>query len=77
MTMMFAHVHNHACMLACVHTIFEHALAHISAQLGQIREIEVSMEKGGGCSGINFYTSGLGTFCFSKGQLLINLVLLE
>ena len=48
MTMMFAHAQDHACMLACVHTIFKHALAPISAQLGQRREIEVSMERGGG-----------------------------
>ena len=45
--MMFAHAQDHACMLACVHTIFKHALAPISAQLGQRREIEVSMERGG------------------------------
>ena len=37
----------HACMLLCMHTIFLHALDHISAQFGQIREVEISMEIGG------------------------------
>ena len=77
MTMMFAHAQDHACMLACVHTIFKHALAPISAQLGQRREIEVSMERGERYSDINIHPSGHVTFCFSKGQLLRHLVLLE
>ena len=37
----------HACMLACMHTIFWCAYAHISANLGQIRKIEISAESGG------------------------------
>ena len=35
------------CMLACMHTIFWHAYAHISANLGRIRKIEISAESGG------------------------------
>ena len=34
-------------MLACNYTIFEHAHDHISAKLGQIRDIKVSMEQEG------------------------------
>ena len=37
----------HARMLACMHTIFWRAYAPISANLGQIRKIEISMESGG------------------------------
>ena len=36
----------HARMLACMHNIFWCAWAHISAKLGHIREIKVSMESG-------------------------------
>ena len=37
----------HARMLACMHTIFWCAKAHISAKFGLIREIKVSTESGG------------------------------
>ena len=39
-----AHKHTH--MIGCMHTIFWHAYAHISAKLGPIREIKVSTESG-------------------------------
>merc|ERR1712112_584952 len=37
----------HARMLACMHAIFWRAVAHISAKLGRIGKIEISMELGG------------------------------
>ena len=40
----------HAHMLTCMHAIFWHAWAHISARLGRIREIEVSTGAGGHAS---------------------------
>ena len=36
----------HARMPACMHTTFWHAQANISAKLGQIKVIKVSMESG-------------------------------
>ena len=36
----------HACMLVCMHITFWRASANISAKLGQIRAIKVSMESG-------------------------------
>ena len=36
----------HACKLVCLHTMCLHARAHISAKLGQIKEIKISMDLG-------------------------------
>ena len=46
MTTMSELMHKHAHILACMHTIFLHAQGHILANLGQIKEIKVSMESG-------------------------------
>ena len=42
-----AHARKHARILVCIHTIFWRAQAHISANLGRIGKIEISMELGG------------------------------
>ena len=40
----------HVSMLACMHTIFWRAYAHISAKLGRIGKIEICTESGGHAS---------------------------